>query len=371
MTALRRQGLGRLRGRVLKLPPNRVWRTYQGGRNLDVLAGLADPRDSHFPEDWIASVTRAVNPGRDAPDEGISKVRDGDTGALLSDLIAEDPEYFLGPEHVRVFGPDPRVLVKFLDPSIRLHLQVHPTAAFAKAHFGSPSGKAEAYHILDVRAECKDPHVFIGFRREVSREQLRGWILRQDIETLKDTMHRIAVCPGDTLFVPGGCPHALGAGILLVEVQEPTDWVVRFEFERGGYTLPEEARFMGRGLDFCLDVFDRKPLAPDRLRTLAMPEPQTISADREDAWSRERLIGTGTTPCFRMDRLHLRWAATLANDGFHIGIVTQGKIEVAAGDNTITLERFGKYLVPAGVRDFRIHPVNGPAAVLECRPPAP
>jgi len=46
------------------LPPNRVWRTYSGGRILDQIQGKPDPACSHFPEDWIGSATRAVNPGR-------------------------------------------------------------------------------------------------------------------------------------------------------------------------------------------------------------------------------------------------------------------------------------------------------------------
>jgi len=58
-------------GKILRLPPNRVWRTYLGGRTLDELASEVgghvpvpafSPADTHFPEDWIASTTRAINP---------------------------------------------------------------------------------------------------------------------------------------------------------------------------------------------------------------------------------------------------------------------------------------------------------------------
>ena len=53
------------RGQPIFLPPNRVWRTYLGGRELDRLAGSAMPADTHLAEDWIASTTRAINPGRE------------------------------------------------------------------------------------------------------------------------------------------------------------------------------------------------------------------------------------------------------------------------------------------------------------------
>ena len=55
---------------LCRILPNRVWRTYPGGRRLDELAGTVPAEDSHFPEDWLLSDTAAVNPGR-AP-EGVS-----------------------------------------------------------------------------------------------------------------------------------------------------------------------------------------------------------------------------------------------------------------------------------------------------------
>lgn len=358
------------RPRLFKLPPNRVWRTYQGGRTLDEIAGADDPADSHFPEDWVASVTRAVNPGRESIAEGISTVRVGDTDISLPDLLAADPEYFLGHDHVRAFGPDPRLLVKILDPSIRLHLQVHPTAEFARQHLGSPSGKAEAYRILEVREDQRDPHVYMGFRHDIAKETLRRWIRQQDIAGIKNAMHRISVRPGDTLFVPGGCPHALGAGILLVEIQEPTDWVVRFEFERGGYTLPKEARFMGRGLEFCLDVFDRAGSPIEALRTAAVPHPSAVDGE-DGVWQTEQLIGPATTPCFRLHRTRVHKPTTLRNDGFSIGIVTDGAADLEVDSSRLSLRRFDKCLLPAAAGEYRVHPHDNGVTLLECRPPEP
>jgi mannose-6-phosphate isomerase len=139
------------RGELVLLPPHRVWRTYQGGRSLDMLAGAPAPADSHFPEDWVASTTRAVNPGRENVREGVSPVLVGDTRHDFAALLASDPDYFLGAQHAARFGAQPQLLVKLLDPSIRLHFQAHPTADFARRFLASPSGKTEAYHILATR----------------------------------------------------------------------------------------------------------------------------------------------------------------------------------------------------------------------------
>ena len=62
----------------------------------------------------------------------------------------------------------------------------------------------------------------------------------------------------------------------MVEIQEPSDLVVRFEFERGGYVLPESARFMDRGIDFGLTVFDLTPLTADDLEARVRCQPQRL-----------------------------------------------------------------------------------------------
>ena len=127
---------------IIKLSPNRVWRTYQGGRLLDAMTSQPEPADTHFPENWIASTTRAVNHGReDMVEEGLSKVDiDGNT-YILKDLITAHPELTVGLEHYRKYGADAGFLLKFLDPAIRLHIQCHPTIKFAQKYLSSNSGK--------------------------------------------------------------------------------------------------------------------------------------------------------------------------------------------------------------------------------------
>jgi mannose-6-phosphate isomerase len=101
---------------------------------------VATPADGHFPEDWIASTTRAVNVGRESIIEGRSVVEVAGQAHDLATLLESDPEYFLGAAHVSRHGARLPLLVKFLDSSIRLHFQVHPTAAFAQQFLNSSSG---------------------------------------------------------------------------------------------------------------------------------------------------------------------------------------------------------------------------------------
>lgn len=357
------------RGKLVLLPPNRVWRTYQGGRQLDALAGALTPRDDHFPEDWIASTTRAINAGREHLREGVATVRVGDASVDFAELLANDPEYFLGAAHATRFGQSPHLLVKFLDPSIRLHFQAHPTADFAQRFLNSPSGKTEAYHVLATRPEVATPYIYLGFQRPPSRDALRRMIETQDLAAIETCFDKIPVQPGDTYIVPGGVPHALGEGIFLVEIQEPSDLVVRFEFERGGYVLPESARFMNRGLEFCLDVFDYSAWSAGRIFAEAKCPPRRRRALGPDSYQ-DNLIGTERTPCFAVRKSTLRGAVTKRESSAYVGIVTSGACTIDVGGERHRLAPYDKFFVPAGLDPLEITP-EPTAEILECFPPAP
>lgn len=357
------------RGKLVLLPPNRVWRTYQGGAGLDRLSSAGSPADGHFPEDWVASVTRARNAGREhLADEGLSHVVVGGVGHAFETLLASDPGYFLGAAHVARFGLAPQLLVKLLDSAIRLHFQVHPTAEFARLRLGASSGKTEAYHVLAVRPGF-DARLYLGFQRPPARAELKRMIETQDIAALEACFDPVAVRAGDTFFVPGGTPHALGADLLLVEIQEPSDLVVRFEFERGGYVLPEPARFMGRGLDFCLDVFDLAPRPLDEVMARNRCAPRRLRDLGPGGWQ-EELIGPDRTSCFRVRRSHLAAPLEKTETEAHICVVTSGACTFSAGGESHAL-RFGdKLFLPAGLGPVALQPATSGCVLLECFPPA-
>ncbi len=362
------------RHKLILLPPNRVWRTYPGGRTLDTLAGAPAPADSHFAEDWIASTTRAVNRGREDIVEGLSAVRVGHDPAPrdLAALIAGDPGYFLGEAHLLAHGPQPQLLVKFLDSGTRLHFQVHPTREFARRVLGAPSGKTEAYHVLgtrDVPGE-RSGCIYVGFQRPPTPAQLREYIRTQDIAAIEACFDPIPVRPGDTFIIPGGTPHALGAGVFMVEIQEPSDLVVRFEFERAGYLLPKSARFMGRDLDFALTVFNLAPLPPAELARRVRCEARRIRELGAGSWQDE-LIGPDRTDCFRVTHTRLGGAVVRPGEGTAaIAIVTAGRVVAEAGGERHRLDTYEKCFLPAGLGPVRFTPEDGGAELLECFPPA-
>ena len=294
------------RGRLVLLPPNRVWRTYPGGRTLDELAGVAVPRDSQMAEDWIGSITESRLPGREGVREGVSLVRVGGQMRDWKELIDADPGLFFGAAHVEKYGSHPMLLVKFLDSAVRLHLQVHPTQEFAGRFLGSNSGKTEAYHILGTRKE-EEPYFYMGFQHPPTPAELKRMIEAQDIAGMERCFEKIPAAPGDAFLIPGGFPHALGAGVFMVEIQEPTDFVVRYEFERAGYVLPEAARFMDRGVDFGLTMVDFTRHSREEIERDYRCRPRRRRELGPDSWQDE-LIGPERTPCFRVRKSPTRRA---------------------------------------------------------------
>jgi mannose-6-phosphate isomerase len=371
------------RGKIILLPPNRVWRTYPGGRTLDELAGHPQPADGHLAEDWIASTTLAVNRGREHLTEGVSQVLVGAESSPrdFATLLASDPEYFLGSAHVARFGPHPQLLVKYLDSGTRLHFQVHPTREFAQRVLGAPSGKTEAYHVLAVRSPASVPvaapssptpvasgYIYVGFQRPPSPASLREMVQAQDIAAIEQCFDPIPVQPGDTFIIPGGTPHALGPGVFMVEIQEPSDLVVRFEFERAGYVLPEPARFMGRDLDFALNVFNFSALRGDDLAHRVRCSPRRLRPLGPDSYQDE-LIGPNQTDCFRVRKSYLRTSLTKENSDAVIAIVTRGGVTASAGGVTHRFRTYDKFFLPAGIGPVSFTP-EPECEILECLPPA-
>jgi mannose-6-phosphate isomerase len=227
---------------VERLAPTRVYRFYRGGKLIGRLRG-EDEDDDVFPEDWVGSVTQASNPGRDVPQEGLSRLADG---RLLKDVIDADPEYWLGD------SPTTGILVKLLDPAERLPVHAHPDRAFARRHFGSPFGKTEAWIVLETRGA--DGELWVGLRESVDPASYRSWIERQDTDALLSSLNRVTARAGDVFFVPAGVPHAIGAGLLIAELQEPTDYSILCEWT--GFPIPPEAADLGLGWDVALPALD-------------------------------------------------------------------------------------------------------------------
>ncbi len=340
------------------LAPNRVWRTYLGGRQLDVMENKPSPGDSHFPEDWIASTTRAVNSGREQLEaEGLSTVTLDGENHLLRDVFMQHPREMLGERHLARFGPNTQFLLKLLDSAVRLHIQCHPTLEFARTHLGSNSGKTEAYVILGSREDVPHPYIHLGFQHVPDRQKFRRAIEAQDTGFITSCFEKIPVRPGDVFIVPGGVPHAIGEGILMIELMEPTDFAVRIEFERGGYVLPQSARFMGRDLDFALSMFTFREMSVASVREQCFLHPRKLGAWGGSA--EFSLVDKGATPCFRLKKLQIDGTLAKREDSFYAGIVTGGSGRISSAGTGRDVSLGERFLVPYSTEEVTFESTTG------------
>jgi mannose-6-phosphate isomerase len=124
-------------------------------------------------------------------------------------------------------APELPLLVKFLFTSAKLSVQVHPDDTTARELHDSP-GKTEMWHVLAAEPGAK---IAAGFREPVTEQRLRESALSGEIE---DLLEWHAAAPGDTFFIPAGRVHAIGAGLVLCEIQQNSDITYRlYDYGRG------------------------------------------------------------------------------------------------------------------------------------------
>jgi mannose-6-phosphate isomerase len=308
------------------------------------------------PEDFVASTTPII--GSDTI--GLTVLADGRT---LSEHVKADPTGFLGPTHVARYGDNTTLLVKLLNPTQRLFVHFHPDASFAARHLNCRHGKSEGWIITDVAPsdDTDAGHVYLGFRDSVDTSTVAAWVAGQRVPAMLNAMNRIAVRPGDTFFVPAGVPHAIGAGITAVELQEPTDFSIQLEWT--GFDVPPQARHLDLGFDVALSALsalDRTGWDATRLAEL-----RVVRASEDPAVT--RIFPAGADRFFRAERVQSRNPATF-DPGYTILIVLDGDGTLAATAGTIDLHRGTCVLVPFGAGEYRI---TGAVDAIRCLPPAP
>lgn len=325
---------------LYKLTTTRVYRSYLGGVNIDAMTGVQNPSVTRFPEDWLASVTTAFNPGRVIPNEGLSKT---ESGEYLKDIINANKEAMLGAE------PEMKLLFKLLDAAERLVIQVHPTIPFAKKYFNSPYGKTECWYILNDGG-----YVYLGFKPGITKERWKSIFLEQDIDAMLDCLHKFEVCRGDMIFVEGGVPHAIGKGCFLAELQEPTDLMVVTERQTpSGVTLKEEKLHGGLGFEKMFDCFTYEGLERETVKERYFLRTQEIEAGRM------LLVGENITDKFRLEKMTVSGNAEFKADTYGIVLVTEGSGVI----NHLQVRRGDRLFVPANEKTLHC---QGKMEILFC-----
>jgi mannose-6-phosphate isomerase len=188
-----------------------------GGRRLPGLLNRPHPWDGPVGEAWVLSDV----------DGHPSRVADGPlAGTTLRELLAADAARVLGPARL-VNGRFP-LLLKFIDARQELSVQVHPNDEQAARKYVGGNGKTEAWVVLDAHPETS--RIYAGFRHGMTAADFRAALAAK---TTPKTLHSFTPKAGDCVFLEAGTVHAIGADVLLFEVQQTCDVTYRlYDWDR-------------------------------------------------------------------------------------------------------------------------------------------
>ncbi len=179
-----------------------------------------------------------------------------DMGVKLPALIAKYGAAFAGKYAGEVFP----LLLKFIDASESLSVQVHPDDAYAGKNENGKLGKTEAWLILDAPAGSQ---LVYGIRGGTTLAELRTAC--EQGAAVEKLLRKVDVKPGDVCFIPAGCVHAIGAGIMLYEIQQSSDVTYRFyDWDRVDKNGNRRELHIDKALDVTDLAFTLDPVpAPD------------------------------------------------------------------------------------------------------------
>lgn len=254
-------------------------------------------------------------------------------GSTLADLTAQHGSDLLGTTALNRFGPDFPLLIKLIDTTDWLSIQVHPDDAQAVSLEGAGMrGKTEAWHILEAEPESD---LIAGLTTKPNPADL-GRMVRDG--TIMAHLRHFPVQPGDTLIVPAGTLHALGPGLFIYEVQQASDITYRvFDWNRPAS--------VGRALHIeqSLAVLDPASAAA----------PVSLPSLEEGAW--QSLVAS---PFFQLETIRLGKTHVPGNTGgesFHALTSAAGSVTVTGAGWLEEITHYQSLLIPATTGAYTMH----------------
>jgi mannose-6-phosphate isomerase len=312
---------------LLRFEP--IFRRYLwGGRRLSTLLGKAIGAGGDYAESW-----EVVDHGADQ-----SVVASGPpTGRTLADIARDYRDDLFGRHADQEHYP---LLFKFLDCNRTLSVQVHPNDDQAALLEPPDLGKTEAWVVLHADPGSK---IYAGLRPGVTRSSLATAIEAGGVE---ECLHAFEAQAGDCVFIPAGTVHALGAGLVIAEIQQASDTTFRlFDWNRVDASSKPRPLHVEQSLE-TID-YARGPVAPQ--------QPQTISPGRE------RLVECNK---FTLDRCTIDAPTSIGGDDrCHLLAVIAGAVDVP-GESEPTLALGATALLPAAAGRRELWP-QGRAVVLD------
>ncbi len=300
----------------------KIW----GGTRLQTLLNKELGNKTHCGESW--EISGLVN------DESVVT-----NGFLSENNLNELIEVYLtelvGEKNYEKYGLGFPLLIKFIDAHDNLSVQVHPDDALAKSKYGQ-NGKTEMWHVVAADPGCG---LYVGFNGPVTKEQYCNAV---DSGAVAELLRFYPVKPGDTFMIPAGTVHAIGKGVLLAEIQQPSDITFRiFDWNR----TDAEGNSRPLHTEEALEAihFDDKD--------------QQYHIDYEPKMNEP--VKLVHSPFFNVDLLDFDKTIDKSyqeTDSFVIYMCLEGRMTVKYGGGTETLKKGEVMLVPAEIEEIRLSP---------------
>ena len=273
-----------------------IFRRYLwGGRRLSTELNKPIGDGNDYAESW-----EIVDHGHDQ-----SVVANGRAaGKTLHQLVTENPEELLGQHASLSQFP---LLLKFLDCNRVLSVQVHPNDEQAAILDPPDLGKTEAWVVLAAEPGSK---LYAGLKPDVTPAELRAALEAGNCETC---LHELEPQVGDCIFIEAGTVHALGAGLLIAEIQQASDTTFRL-FDWNRVDAAGNPRQLHIEQSLATIDFTRGPVSPQ----------QAVATDRA---GQQRLVECEK---FILDRWHMQSEFYFGGDNrFHLLAILAGEIQLA------------------------------------------
>lgn len=287
----------------------KVW----GGRDLETFR--SNLPKGNIGESWDVACHK----------NGMSIVANGFLkGKSLQELINEFGNDLVGTEISKEWFP---LLVKFLNTSDKLSVQVHPNDEYGK-RVENDMGKTEVWHVVDAKEGAT---LIVGLKDKCTKGQLRAAV---DTGNLEEYMNVVQVKKGDTYFIKSGLIHTIGPGIIIAEIQQNSDTTYRFyDYNRGREIHVEKA----------LDVIDLN-LKGEKSYGLTIP--------------RDGYTKTYISLCkeFSLEMYSINTSCIQSSDTERFCIFTcvDGKGEISSKDGVEKINMGDSILIPATVGDYEL-----------------
>ncbi len=258
-------------------------------------------------------------------------------GYTLRQLSNEFGADLLGKNVYNIFGDEFPLLIKFIDARTPLSVQVHPHDHIAKDRHDS-FGKNEMWYIMDAEDKAE---IIVGFNEELNKDSYTGYL---DNKKLLEVLNSIETTAGDTFYIPTGRVHAIGAGVLLAEIQQTSDITYRiYDYNRVDKSTGKTRELHN---ELALDVIDFKLH-------------ENYKSDYTRKINESNVLVH--SPYFKTNILPIK--GTVEKDYKHIDsfiiyICTKGSVEVSSKNNTFSLHKGKTLLLPASLNDISLQSMN-------------